>query len=597
MVNSIGIAEIDTRITIHELVHEFLKQYAPPPTPIVTSRNPKIWVYWAQGRENVPPLVDTCLNQLYALHDSSDVVFLDDRNIRNYVDIPDYVYEKVFQNKTHFSDVLRVNLLANYGGIWIDATCYCSSSIIPLYEKTLDTGFFAYSLKKGENFLLSNGFMASRQGEIIPELLRGALHFYWKYNNQLLHYLIFHMIFEALYNLNPHFRKCWDSRYRQFRSDYYALQSIWHENFDIIEFKHLMKKSIVNKLTYKYDNVYPNTYLEHVLTNKPIVTPEKQPTITELLNKRNEAMLKLKLNPLEQIGNITLDLSCYTGNDGYSEGNMEDVLLEIVKNTSDFDSIIKSDNRFEIIYHLSPIRQNLLCNFDFTGCVAVLELGAGCGSITGLLCEKFEHVTVIEQSKKRGTVLAHRNKERKNLDVIIGNINDVKLEKKYDVVTLIGVLEYAGTYTFGANPYKDFLTHVKTFLKPDGQLVLAIENRFGLKYWAGFREDHLDMYFTGIEGYEASQGVRTFSKMELENLLASAGFQQMQFYYPFPDYKFPSVIFSDECDFISDEIELSFGNQDRNRLKFFDEIKVLRDLVKEKKLAFFANSFLVFAKQ
>ena len=75
------------------------------------------------------------------------------------------------------------------------------------------------------------------------------------------------------------------------------------------------------------------------------------------------------------------------------------------------------------------------------------------------------------------------------------------LSEKYDVITLIGVLEYAGSYIDSDNPYEDFIKTLKTHLKPNGRIIIAIENRFGLKYWEGAKEDHTGGFFEGLEGY------------------------------------------------------------------------------------------------
>ena len=312
-------------------------------------------------------------------------------------------------------------------------------------------------------------------------------------------------------------------------------------------------------------------------------------------NKSWGGWLKDMLIPELKIGNVTMDLSYYTDDDFYSDGDIESEILEMVKSDINIDAAIKSDNRWPVLYHLSPARQNLLHSFEFPNNESVLEIGGGCGAITGVLCEKFKHVTAVELSKRRAEILAHRNKEYANLNVIVGNLNNIEFNKKYDVITLIGVLEYAGRFTSGANPYKAFLEKIKALLKPQGQVIIAIENRFGLKYWAGFREDHLGTYFTGLEGYDESTGVRTFGRVELEHLLVESGFSKSKFYYPMPDYKLPTKIFSDDYPLFENEFDMMFANYDQDRVRLFDEIKVMQSIVDEKQLGFFSNSFLIFA--
>ena len=69
--------------------------------------------------------------------------------------------------------------------------------------------------------------------------------------------------------------------------------------------------------------------------------------------------------------------------------------------------------------------------------------------------------------------------------------------------------------------------------------MIAIENKYGLKYWAGCEEDHTANYFSGIEGYVGVDFVRTFCKKELQDIADQAGLSKKKFYYPYPDHKLP----------------------------------------------------------
>ncbi|MCR5609793.1 MAG: class I SAM-dependent methyltransferase [Lachnospiraceae bacterium] len=297
---------------------------------------------------------------------------------------------------------------------------------------------------------------------------------------------------------------------------------------------------------------------------------------------------------VELIGNVKLNKQFYSGVDEYSDGDIEKEILELVKKESDVLKILKEDNRWPVLYHLSPERHNILEWYPFDKDAEVLEVGAGCGAVTGAICKKVKSVTCNDLSLTRSSINAYRNKEFDNLEIMVGNFNHVKFEKKYDYITLIGVLEYAGYYTEGNNPFVDFLKNIKQYLKEDGKVLIAIENKFGLKYWAGFREDHIGDYFVGLENYEGvSQKVRTFSKDELKDIFEEAGYSNYSFYYPYPDYKFPKQIFSDEYLPNEEDIEFSREVYDNNRMKLFNETRVLKNIVKNKKFDFFSNSFFI----
>ncbi len=292
-----------------------------------------------------------------------------------------------------------------------------------------------------------------------------------------------------------------------------------------------------------------------------------------------------------------LNLDFYDGLDHYSDGNIEDELLEIVKRYNDFDELLKQDNRWPILYHLSNIRENILSWFPFKEEANLLEIGSGCGALTGLFCRKVKKVKAIELSKKRSLINFERNKCFDNLEIIVGNFENIKLDIQFDYITLIGVLEYAGSFINSRNPYLDFLLKIKSFLKESGVLFLAIENRFGLKYFAGAKEDHTGKLFDNISGYPNNKKVRTFGKIELEELLKQAGLSDIYFYYPHPDYKLPFEIYSQDYLPTIDIILSSAPNFDRERYVLFNESEVFRGIIKNKQYEFFANSFLVICKR
>jgi SAM-dependent methyltransferase len=289
-----------------------------------------------------------------------------------------------------------------------------------------------------------------------------------------------------------------------------------------------------------------------------------------------------------------LNLSFYSGKDLYSDGDIENDILHIVKQYTDFTEILSNDNRWPVLYHLSPHRRNILEWFDFNKNSSLLEIGAGCGALTGLFCEKVDNVVAVELSKRRSEIIFNRHKDKANLEIIVGNLNDINFEQQFDYITLIGVLEYAGMFTDTNNPYRDFLRQIRNYLKPNGVLIIAIENKFGLKYWAGAKEDHTNRLFDGIENYLTTNSVKTFGKYELKNLLASAGFPKSEFYYALPDYKIPSTIYSDKYLPRIGQIDSSSPNYDSDRYLLFNEQLAYDNIILNNQFDFFANSFLVF---
>lgn len=294
----------------------------------------------------------------------------------------------------------------------------------------------------------------------------------------------------------------------------------------------------------------------------------------------------------ERIGGIVLDDAFYSGEDLYSDGNIEDRILDICRNQKQ-NEVLRFSSEWPILYHLSDIRENLLEWYPFTKQDDVLEIGSGCGAITGLLSRKAKSVTCIELSKKRSLINAYRNHTCENIRIMIGNFEDIKLQQKFDYITLIGVWEYSGLYVKGTNPYLTMIELLKTYLKPQGKFIIAIENKVGLKYWNGAPEDHIGKLYSGINDYIGEKNIRTFSKQEIMELLNKAGFAQLRFYYPMPDYKLPDTVYSDKMLPQVGDIRCYRSDYSTCRLYNFYDATAFDQVCRDRMFSYFANSFLV----
>lgn len=307
----------------------------------------------------------------------------------------------------------------------------------------------------------------------------------------------------------------------------------------------------------------------------------------------------------EQIGQITLDYKYYPGEDYYCDGEIENTLLEIVQNNppSSFPAIIEERASWPILYHLSPLRENIVSWLPLDKSMKVLEVGAGCGAITGALAGKAGSVTCIDLSRKRSIINAYRHQDCGNVTIHVGNFKHIEPELPcdFDYIFLIGVFEYAQGYMGTQEPYEDFMAILKKHLKRtgacEGKLVIAIENKFGLKYWAGCREDHTGRLFDGIEDYPSGSGARTFTRNGLEKLCAKNHITDYAFYYPYPDYKFMTTLYSDKRLPMPGELSTNLRNFDRSRLLLFDEKNAFDTIIKEEQFPLYSNSYLLITGQ
>lgn len=161
----------------------------------------KVWICWFQGEEKAPDLVKACINSIRNNMPDKEVIVLTNETIPLYVRFPEYIQKKWKSNKipqAHYSDLLRVELLCKYGGMWIDATVLCTSNKIP--ECINDAPLFVYKQLDlvrldYDPTVCSSWFISSYSNNNILLLTRKLLWNYWKKNSTLNNYFLFHIFF------------------------------------------------------------------------------------------------------------------------------------------------------------------------------------------------------------------------------------------------------------------------------------------------------------------------------------------------------------------------------------------------------------------
>ncbi len=166
-----------------------------------------IWIMWWQGEDQMPPIVQSCLRSVRTYAKGFDIRIITEKNYSEYVDVSDVIKyrNQFFLGKErlliqHFSDILRMRLLAEHGGIWLDATMFLTSSA-PL-EEACSLPFFTIKLKKEElvdNKLLfcpehgkiSDSFWASSPGNPFFSYVSDCLTYHTQHHRSFWDYFVF----------------------------------------------------------------------------------------------------------------------------------------------------------------------------------------------------------------------------------------------------------------------------------------------------------------------------------------------------------------------------------------------------------------------
>jgi len=233
----------------------------------------------------------------------------------------------------------------------------------------------------------------------------------------------------------------------------------------------------------------------------------------------------------------------------YQDGS-EDIILRTLINAN--DRSVGSDELAEAIvdwptrYHFSRLRQELFMPFKIEEGTRVLEIGCGTGVNVRYFAELGAEVVGVEGTLTRARAARVRCEGMQNVTIFAGDANVLPDLEAFDLVLLIGVLEYSGARGGGDGTPEKLLATASKFLKSDGALILAIENQIGLKYLLSYPEDHLGIPWVGPEGYREASGIRTWSRAGLKNLLKENGFSSQNWFYPYPDYKLPNFVASED---------------------------------------------------
>jgi hypothetical protein len=177
----------------------------------MSSFNKTIWIYWKQGWNNAPEVAKICLKSWYKYNSDYSIVELDDFNMKKYFDIDeDFNLSISKPDIVAKSDIIRLGLLKNNGGLWVDSTCFCTKPLnLWLDEIMINFDFFAYN-KHINSVLISSWFLSSTNNSYLINKWYEAVLQYWKNRSKKHTYFWVHELFSQEYNKDIHFKNLWD---------------------------------------------------------------------------------------------------------------------------------------------------------------------------------------------------------------------------------------------------------------------------------------------------------------------------------------------------------------------------------------------------
>ena len=229
-------------------------------------KSDNVWVCWFQGLDYAPTIVKKCVQSIREHVGSENLTIITTNNVKNYVNLPKYIIEKwrkgIISN-THLSDILRLELLINYGGLWLDATTFVTGDI-PQY--IYDNDLFMYRLSDANDKAIryNTWLMYATPDNRVLKMVRDLLYEYWKRENRLKEYFLIHLFITMVLEKYP---DDFDAMFRVSDSDSNILYlNYFNEPYCEETYNNIVKTTSIHKLTYKnLDEAKQGTFYQHII--------------------------------------------------------------------------------------------------------------------------------------------------------------------------------------------------------------------------------------------------------------------------------------------------------------------------------------------
>ena len=225
----------------------------------------KVWICWFQGIENAPRLVQKCYQSVVENLPDREVILIKSENMADYVQFPEFILDKWHKGQithTHMTDLLRLELLISYGGLWLDATVFCSGRNVPDYMLDSDL-FFFQTLKPGRDghaSYISSWLMSAKTNNKILIATRELCYSYWKENNSMWDYFLLHDFMAIVLDYYP---DDWKKVIPRDNATPHILLLRLFDQYDEKMWRAIKEQTPFHKLSYKFsdnDALLPSTY-------------------------------------------------------------------------------------------------------------------------------------------------------------------------------------------------------------------------------------------------------------------------------------------------------------------------------------------------
>lgn len=255
----------------------------------------------------------------------------------------------------------------------------------------------------------------------------------------------------------------------------------------------------------------------------------------------------------------------------------------------EYSEILKKDKYLDTARFLGGAANGLFSWFPFINDMNVLVVGSLFGAFVDNIARRCKSVTIAEPDNYRAYCTSHRLKSLENVIVRPLSIYDFPQSEKYDAIIFAAD---DNTYSVREkSDYSSLLLQAKKMFTDNGRVLSVVPNRVGVKYLCGDSDSYDEIPFEGIT--DNNSNIYRFDKNEINEMIKIIGFSDIKFYYPFPDFLTPQLIYTDnylpKAD-ISERLKV-YVNDPTHRI--LSEKKLCNLLAQNNILNIFANQFII----
>ncbi|MBQ1194347.1 MAG: adenylyltransferase/cytidyltransferase family protein [Lachnospiraceae bacterium] len=269
--------------------------------------------------------------------------------------------------------------------------------------------------------------------------------------------------------------------------------------------------------------------------------------------------------------------------------------LELIKKNSEkeMNNLVENTKDWKLFYHFSNMRNSVLSWYEFRENADILEIGGGYGEITGLLCDRARSVTTMETYSEKAYIINERYKDRDNLTVLVGDIENYDSKEKYDYIVLFGCLGYKCGGSKDIKSYAEYLKSIYKYLKENGIIIVVTDNKLGIEKLCGKPAVSTGIPFDTLMNYTNGSKYYSFSKEELIAIGRESECKKIKFYYPVPDHIYTQEVYTDSYMPNAKLTERMVNYYLYSSTAVADERILFKDIIKNGVFSVFSNSFIM----